>query len=37
LSELKDALASVERAKQRLRAKAKTVFGDSGDDAELIP
>jgi Arc/MetJ-type ribon-helix-helix transcriptional regulator len=28
LSELKDALASVERAKQRLRSKAKTVFGD---------
>ena len=32
LSELEDALASVERAKQRLRAKAKTVFGDQSTD-----
>jgi len=32
LSELEDALASVERAKQRLRAKAKTVFGEEPTD-----
>ncbi len=32
LSELEDALASVDRAKQRLRAKAKTVFGDQRTD-----
>ena len=32
LSELEDALASVDRAKQRLHAKAKTVFGDQQSD-----
>ena len=32
LAELEDALASVDRAKQRLRAKAKTVFGDLQDE-----